>query len=113
MARDNDTLADIARAARLVVVFAEGMAEDDFLRDLKTQSAVLHQLMIIGEAVKRLSQPFRDVHPAIPWSLIAGMRDRLIHGYDVVDLAQVWNTVSRDIPELLTQLHKILPQGDE
>ncbi len=72
------------RAARLVIEFARGVDETEFRTDLKTQSAVLHQLLVLGEAVKRLSAPYRAQHPARP---IAGMRDRLIHGYDAVDLA--------------------------
>jgi uncharacterized protein with HEPN domain len=56
MARDDATLLDIANAARLVQSFIKGMTKEAFLADLKTQSAVLHQLTVIGEAVKRLSQ---------------------------------------------------------
>ncbi len=112
MSRDQDIVTDITRAAGLAVLFVEGMALDAFLSDLKTQSAVLHQLMVLGEAVKRLSPALRAAHPEIPWMLIAGMRDRLIHGYDAVDLDQVWNTVIRDIPELLAQLQALLP-GDK
>jgi hypothetical protein len=56
-----------------------------YLKDYKTQSAVLYQMVVIGEAVKRLSHEFREHHQEIPWALIAGMRDHLIHGYDVVD----------------------------
>ena len=86
MPHDDATLLDIARAARLVVRFARGMDRDEFLDDTRTQSAVLHQLMVMGEAVKRLSSEFRDAHPGIPWALIAVMRDKLIHSYDEVDL---------------------------
>ena len=85
------------------------MAKESFLQDVKTQSAVQHQLMIMGEAVKRLSQPFREHHSALPWSLIAGMRNHLIHGYDTVDLDEVWNTATRDIPALVTELQPLLP----
>lgn len=112
MSRDDATLADIARAVQLVLVFTQGMNSDDFLSDLKTQSAVLHQLMVIGEAVKRLSPEFRSSHAAIPWTLVAGMRDRLIHGYDVVDLDQVWTTVIRDLPTLVVQLQALLPDDN-
>lgn len=63
MPRDDATLLDIARAARLIQSFIAGMTKDDFLAELKTQSAVLHQLTILGEAVKRLSRPFREKHP--------------------------------------------------
>ena len=65
------------------------MDKETFLKDIKTQSAILHQLMVIGEAVKRLSQDFRTRYPELPWELIAGMRDKLIHGYDIVDLDEV------------------------
>ncbi len=64
----------------------------------------------MGEAVKRLSQDLRAQHPEMSWALIAGMRDHLIHGYDVVDWDQVWNTVTRDVPDLITKLETFLPR---
>jgi uncharacterized protein with HEPN domain len=110
MPRDEATLLDIANAARLVQTFVQGMTKETFLGDLKTQSAVLHQLTVIGEAVKRLSQTFRDRYPILPWSLMAGMRDHLIHGYDAIDLDEVWNTATRDVPEVLIKIEPLLPQ---
>jgi len=112
MARDEATLLDIARAARLVLEFRQGIDEAAFLQDFKTQSAVLHQLMVMGEAVKRLSPDFRARHSEIPWSLIAGMRDKLIHGYDIVDLDEVWRTAVVDVPDLLTSLEPLLPKQE-
>lgn len=110
MRQDEATLLDIAEAARLVFAFIQGMTKDAFLDDLKTQSAVLHQLMIIGEAVKRLSQEFRTQNPEIPWALIAGMRNHLIHAYDVVDLDEVWKTATSDVPDLLAKIEPLLPK---
>jgi uncharacterized protein with HEPN domain len=110
MARDDATVLDIANAARLIQTFIQGMTEEAFLGDLKTQSAVLHQVMVIGEAVKRLSEAFRERHPILPWALMAGMRDHLIHGYDAVDLEEVWKTATRDVPEVLIKLEPLLPQ---
>ena len=81
-----------------------------FLGDLKTQSAILHQLMVMGEGVKRLSTAFRVQHPEVPWALIAGMRDKLIHGYDMVDLELVWQTVDNDVPALLSSIEPLLPK---
>ncbi len=81
-----------------------------FLDDLKTQSAILHQLLVLGEAVKRLSEGFRMSHSEVPWRMIAGMRDKLIHGYDDVDLDEVWKTVSTDIPHLIARLEPLEPR---
>jgi uncharacterized protein with HEPN domain len=112
MERDKATLLDIARAGRFVQAFIEDMEKEAFLTDYKTQFAVLHQLMVIGEAVKRLSSEFRDDHPAVPWSLMAGMRDKLIHGYDIVDLDEVWRTAETDVPDLLATIEPVLPQQE-
>ncbi|MEM3421861.1 MAG: DUF86 domain-containing protein [Candidatus Hadarchaeum sp.] len=92
------------------MTFTQGMQKEEFLEDFKTQSAVLYQLIVIGEAVKRLSSELRQQHSEIPWSLIAGMRDHLIHGYDVVDWDEVWKTTTKDVPDLLNKLAVFLPQ---
>jgi uncharacterized protein with HEPN domain len=110
MSRDDAALLDMANAARLIQTFIQGMTKEAFLGDLKTQSAVLHQVTILGEAVKRLSQAFRERHPILPRALMAGMRDHLIHGYDAVDLEEVWQTATRDVSEVLTKLEPLLPR---
>ena len=55
----------------------------------------------------------RAAHPEIPWALMAGMSDNLIHGYDDVDLDEVWRTAEADTPALLTALEPLLPEGDD
>ena len=110
MSRDDATLLDILKAARLAVDFKGKLAKKAFLRDAKTQSAVLHQLLVIGEAVKRLSEDFRTRHPEIPWARIAGMRDKLIHAYDAVDLDEVWKTLTQEIPPLISFLEPLVAQ---
>lgn len=71
---------------------------------------MLYQLIVIGEATKRLSLELRQQHPEIPWAPMAGMRDHLIHGYDVVDWEEVWRTATRDVPDLLSRVEAFLPQ---
>ena len=110
MLRDDAILLDIVNAARLIQIFAQDMTKETFLADSKTQSAVLHQVTVIGEAVKRLSQDFRERHPILPWSLMAGMRDHLIHGYDAIDLEEVWKTATYDVPEVLVKLGPLVPR---
>jgi uncharacterized protein with HEPN domain len=76
------------------------------LSDVKTQSAVLHQLLIIGEAVN-------VAHPGVPWSLIAKTRDKLIHSYDGVDFEEVWKMLTSDLPELIRQIESWPSEGAE
>lgn len=111
MSRDDASLLDIARAARKCKEFKGELTFDDFVADERTRSAVLHPLTIIGEAAKRLSREFTQAHPHIPWRLIAGMRDRLVHAYDAVDIDDVWLAIDRDVPRLLADIEPRLPRG--
>jgi len=81
-----------------------------FLADAKTQAAVVHALLVLGEAVKRLSTEFTTRVPAVPWKAIAGMRDKLIHHYDAVDIEEVWKALSVDVPRLLETLAPLAPK---
>jgi len=94
-------LLDIRQAATAIASFIEGMDESAFRNDKKTQAAVQYQIMIIGEAAKRLPLTFCEENAHIPWNAIARMRDRLIHGYATVDLGIVWTTAAEGIPALL------------
>jgi len=112
MRPDEATLADLYKAARLVLRFTEGADKQAFLADPKTQAAVLHELLVIGEAAKRLSQGFRDSHPQLPWRAMAGMRDKLIHAYDAVDIEEVWKTLRVDVPGLVDFLAPLVGRED-
>lgn len=101
MNRDLVTVKDIELAATALMEFTHGFDWAAFTADYKTQCACIHQILVMGEAVKRLSKELRSQHPDIPWAAIAGMRDRLIHGYDNVDIEEVWNVATRDTPAVL------------
>lgn len=113
MKRDSAYLVDIAHACELVTRFIEGLDEAAFRKDAKTQSAVIHQLLIIGEAVKRLSDSFTSAHPEVPWSDAARMRDLMIHHYESVNLHLVWQAASRDTPALRNFMQTILSRPDD
>ena len=104
----SDALKDIFRSMTLTQEFIRDCTFKDFDSDEKTQYAVIRCFEVIGEAVKQLPDDFRNMHPQIPWKAMAGMRDRLIHGYDVVDKEIVWNTVTNTIPELIKQMNKLM-----
>ena len=106
--RDRISLRDIADACNDILEFVQGMTRDEFLEDLKTQAAVLHRMLIIGEAVKRLSDECRQSSPTVPWKQIARTRDMLIHHYEEVDLHEVWNITERNILELQREAEQLL-----
>ncbi|MGD2158921.1 MAG: DUF86 domain-containing protein [Anaerolineales bacterium] len=110
MSQDIASLLDIDQAGRLIQEFIRGLDRESFLMDRKTQSAVLHQILILGEAAKRVSKAYRDQHPEIPWRQMAGMRDVLIHAYESVDVDEVWNTVNEEVPELLRKIEPLIPK---
>ena len=74
----------------------------------ETRCAIVRCVEVIGEATTRLGPQFEGQHPDVPWRLIAGMRNRLIHGYDGIDLDLLWETVTEDIPKLLPTVEAIL-----
>ena len=107
---DQASLLDILQAVHRIAQFKGRLGRAPFLNDAKTQSSVLHQLLVIGEASKRLSPGFRAKHHGIPWREIAGMRDKLIHAYDVIDLEEVWDTITKDLPRLAKAIRPLAPK---
>ncbi len=95
-----DYLKDILDAIASIEEFTSGMDFEDFLKDRKTQFAVVRALEIIGEAAKAIPEDFKKEHPEVPWREMAGMRDKLIHAYFGVDLRVVWKTLKEDVPFL-------------
>lgn len=110
MQRNTSLLLDMFRAASQIVQFKSEMDFEQFRADTKTQSAILHQFLLIGEVAKLISDDFKKKNPSIPWSAMARMRDKLIHHYRGVDLREIWNAVEFEIPKLLAFLQKHLPE---
>ena len=108
MQRDKAWVHDIVASMRLAIAYLQGRSFDQFSVDSECVDAVVRRLEVIGEAAKHLSAPLREKHPEIPWQKMAGMRDRLIHGYDDVNLEDVYKVVNQMIPVMLPQLEAIL-----
>ena len=103
-----DFVEDILDGMNKAEELLEGVSYSQFEADFRINFAVVRALEIIGEAAKRLPDDLRLRYPDIPWKGMAGMRDRIIHGYDNVDLQIVWDVVKRDIPELKPKIELIL-----
>ncbi len=109
MQRDLGSVVDIVLACRDILDFTRGMTELQFQGSELVRSAVVRKIEVVGEAAKRVSDAFRADHAGVPWLAMAGMRDRLIHGYDQVDWQRVWETVEIHVPELLAYLEPLVP----
>lgn len=86
------------------------MSFEDFENDPKTIYAVQHQILVTGEACKRLPMEFREKHPNIPWKQMTGTRDVLIHVYEEADYKIIWNIVTVQLPKILPELKNILKE---
>ena len=103
-----DYVEDMLDAMEKAEILLESVTYDQFEADFRINFAVVRALEIVGEATKRLPMSLRQQYPEIPWNKMAGMRDRIIHGYDNVDLEIVWDVVKRDIPQIKPQIEQIL-----
>jgi len=107
MKDDSIYIDHILNSINRILDYISGKDREAFEADLVTQDAVVRQLEVIGEATKRVSKELRSMHPDIPWSDMAGMRDVLIHDYIDVDLGVVWKTASENIPDLKALIIKL------
>ena len=95
--------------AREAVELMRNRRRADLDTDRALGLAILRCVEIIGEAAGRVPAAIRRRYSKIPWPQIIGMRNRLVHGYDIVDYDIVWSTVADDLPALIAELEKILP----
>ena len=93
----------------MIRAYVEGVTRHEFLVDTQLQDSVIRRIEIIGEAAGRVSSEFREKTPEISWNEIRGMRNRMIHVYDDIDMDIVWETVQQDIPHLISQLERLAP----
>jgi len=105
---DNISLKDMLDHAIEAVELLGKKSRKDLGEDRTMQLALTRLVEIVGEAANRTSLETRMNNPEIPWNQIVGMRNRLIHGYDVIDYDLLWNTVKHDLPPLISVLKEVV-----
>ncbi len=111
--RDKDIsvyVGDIWECIQKIEAYTSDITEEEFSNSTEKQDAVIRRLEIIGEAVKKLPDDFKQKHSHIPWRKMAGMRDIIVHEYFGVSIEVVWRTATIEIPELREQIYKIRQQ---
>ena len=106
--RDATALEDMLAYAREAAQAAEDRQRDELDTDRFFYLGLQRLIEIIGEAAGRVSRETRERISGIPWPLIIGMRNRLIHGYDIVDPDTLWDTIVADLPPLIGQIESAL-----
>ena len=102
----------IRDSIKLICEYTENLDKIEFIINDIIQDAVIRRIEVIREAAKNVSVEFTDKYPEVPWKKIAGMRDKLIHGYFNVDIERVWNVIIKDIPALKKQIEDIIDNED-
>jgi uncharacterized protein with HEPN domain len=110
MARRDDgiRLRHMLDHAREAIAIVEGRSRADLDRDRLLELGLVRLIEIIGEAAARVTIEFRSAHSTVPWPAVVAMRNRVVHGYDEVDLDVLWDTVREDLPPLVTVLDELV-----
>ncbi|GBE18331.1 hypothetical protein BMS3Abin16_00928 [archaeon BMS3Abin16] len=105
-----DYIQDVLTSIDEVDEFTKDMSFDEFAGDKKTINAVVRSLEVLGEAAKKIPADMRKKNVKVPWNLMAGMRDKLIHQYFSVDLEIVWKVVKEELPPIRPFIEKIITE---
>ena len=106
--KDKGILLQIIKRCNRVIEKVSNISEIEFALNDDIKEVVCFNLFQIGELANCLSVEFAKEYNKIPWKQIIGMRNRIVHGYDTINLEIVWNTANESIPELKSYCKEIL-----
>ena len=85
---------------RKILGYCEGCSYEAFAADSKLAEACVFNLSQMGELCRLADPDFMEKHKQIPWHEMYGLRNRIVHDYEGVNLRLVWEIISEDLPEL-------------
>ncbi len=89
---------DIVKSITHINTYTSNLSFEEFSSNFMVVEACLYNIQILGEAVSKLPEDTKELEPQIPWALIKGMRNRLIHEYFGTDPSLVWNVIKNELP---------------
>ena len=92
--------------------YTAGLGRAELVDARVIYDATLWNITVLGEAANNVPDAVQQAHPEIPWTDIAGTRNRIVHGYGGIDDQIVWEIVSGDIPALIPQLQSLLAEAE-
>lgn len=106
MRRDDQRLDDIRDAARMAMQFLAGRQQGDLLVDEVLAAALTQKIIVIGEAAGAVTADTKSRLSKVPWNLMIGMRNVVVHAYWEIDRTELWRTVTDDLPAVVEALNE-------
>jgi uncharacterized protein with HEPN domain len=106
--KPSQLIRDVLTSIERITLYTQGLSFENFIANYMVVEACLYNIQIIGEAVSKLPEDIKKSEPTIPWLLIKGMRNRLIHEYFGTNTTIVWQVIKKELPEITKDLEKIL-----
>lgn len=98
---------DILQCIERIQYYTVNLSYEQFSANFMAIEACLYNIQVIGESVSRLEPAIKEANPEIPWPLMRGMRNRLIHEYFGTDLLTVWQVITNELPALKEKIQRI------
>ena len=102
---------DVIASVTAALEYTEGMTYEEFVADRRTRDAVIRNLTTMGESVRWIPGPIREANPEVPWTIMRGVRNVVVHEYFGVTLETLWKTASEDLPGLVEPLRRLLAES--
>lgn len=111
--KDRIILQKIISYIKEVESYIEGLTTETFMEDKKTITACAFTVSQMGELAKDISEETQTKYNNIPWKAMKGMRNKIVHDYENIDLAVLWGTIQKSLPELKVEIEKIIFENTE
>lgn len=102
------SLEEMQKAMAFIQRNTEAIEAEEFYEDEVLHTAIAHQLQVVGQAARKLSDEFMAQHAEIPWRQIIGLRNRIVHEYAKLDIRTIWDISQTDVPILQQQIAQLM-----